>query len=119
MNVIIMQIIVVLTNIYIATTENKKNIYIATFLFNFFNLLMYLLNQDTTTAILYIVISGRSFIYIYKDKLKNIIIPIVTPCLVCYYMWFAQTTQNLRVWNAVCNGLWCIYNFNAFAFFGK
>ena len=129
-----LQIIVVITNYYIATTENKKNIYITTFLFNFFNLIMYLLNGDATTAISYVIISARSFIYIYKDKLKSIaipiiciliqlfigittidniwqLIPIITPCFVCYYMWFAKTTQQLRIWNAVCNGLWGVYNF--------
>lgn len=132
--VIIAQIIVVLINTYIATTENKKNIYIVTFLFNFANLVMYLLNGDKATSIIYIVISLRSLIYIYKDRFKTIIvpiicilaqlfigftnieniwqlIPIIVPCFVCYYMWFCKTTQQLRIWNAICNGLWGIYNF--------
>lgn len=132
--VIIAQIIVVLINTYIATTENKKNIYIVTFLFNFANLVMYLLNGDKATSIIYIVISLRSLIYIYKDRFKTIIvpiicilaqlfigftnieniwqlIPIIVPCFVCYYMWFYKTTQQLRIWNAICNGLWGIYNF--------
>lgn len=26
-------------------------------------------------------------------------------------MWFCKTTQQLRIWNAICNGLWGIYNF--------
>lgn len=134
MSIIIMQIIVVLINYYIATTENKKNIYIVTFLFNFANLIMYFLNQDLATALIYVIISLRSFIYIYKDRIKSIVVPIIcivvqlavgftaidnlwqlipilTPCLVCYYMWFSQTTQQLRVWNAICNGLWGVYNF--------
>lgn len=72
MGIIITQIIVVLINYYIATTENKKNIYVVTFLFNFSNLVMYLANKDKTTAILYIVISVRSFIYIYlKTSLRR------------------------------------------------
>lgn len=75
--VIIAQIIVVLINTYIATTENKKNIYIVTFLFNFANLVMYLLNGDKATSIIYIVISLRSLIYIYKDRFKTIIVPII------------------------------------------
>ena len=126
----------VLINFYIATTENKKNIYITTFLFNFANLLMYLFNNDYTTSIIYILISIRSFLYIFQDKFKTVflpflciflqlvvgfnnldtiwhIIPILTPCLVCYYMWFCKTTQELRIWNAICNGLWGIYNFKS------
>ena len=95
---------------------------------------MYFINDDKTTAILYISITIRSFIYIFKDKFKTIIvpviailiqlfvgfknienicqhIPIITPCLVCYYMWFCKTTQQLRIWNMICNGLWGLYNF--------
>ncbi len=134
LDIIIAQIIVVLINIYIANTENKKGIYFVTFLFNFANLIMYLINDDKTTAILYIIITLRSFVYIFKDKFKTIIIPIIailvqlivgfknieniwqlipiiTPCLVCYYMWFCKTTQQLRIWNMICNGLWGLYNF--------
>lgn len=134
LNVIIMQCIVVAINIYIANTENKFRIYFVTFLFNFANLLMYAFNNDKTTAIIYIIISIRSFIYIFKDKIKTPIvpiiailaqlivgfnsieniwqlIPIIVPCLVCYYMWFCKTTQQLRIWNAICNSAWGIYNF--------
>lgn len=131
--VILTQIIVVAFNIYIASTENKKKIYITTFLFNLANLLMYAVNNDLSTAIIYLVITTRSFVYIYKDRLKTAIIPIlaiivqltvgciftehilhiipvITPALVCYYMWFCKNTQQLRVWNAICNSLWLIYN---------
>jgi hypothetical protein len=139
LDVILMQIVVVLINSYIAITEKKKNIYVVTFLFNFANLIMYLVNGDKTTAILYIVISGRAFVYIFKDtvieKLKkwaiivpiiaiilqivvgfssieNIwqLLPIITPCYVCYYLWFYNTTQKLRIGNIVNNSLWLIYN---------
>lgn len=133
LNIIIVQIIIVLINAYIATTEKKTRIYIVTFLFNLANLIMYYINDDSATAILYVIITTRSFIYIFKDRFKTIVIPmlmiliqlligfknienlwqlipIITPCLVCYYMWFCRTTQQLRIWNAVCNGFWGIYN---------
>lgn len=133
MILIITQIIIVFINYYIATTENKKNIYIVTFLFNFANLLMYFFNDDKTTTITYIIIALRSLIYIYKDKLKTHIIPIlfislhlfigfynikniwelipiIIPSLVCYYMWYSKNTQELRLWNAFCNACWSIYN---------
>ena len=136
MNIIIAQIIVVLINSYIAITENKKNIYLVTFLFNLANLVMYLVNKDKTTAIIYIVITVRSFVYMYKDKYNYIVIPIIailtqlilgfsyidniiqlipilTPCWVCYYMWFCKTTQQLRINNAICNLAWFIYNFTS------
>lgn len=135
MQIIITQLIVVLINYYIANTENKFGIYFVTFLFNLANLIMYAVNDDRTTAILYIVITVRSLVYIFKDKLKkwhiipilavaaqlyvgfttieNLwqLIPIFTPCIVCIYMWYGQTTQQLRIGNIVCNGLWGIYNF--------
>lgn len=132
--IILMQIIVVLINIYIANTENKFRLYFVTFLFNLSNLIMYLVNNDQVTAILYIIITIRSFIYIFKDKFKTAIIPIIAilvqliigfkeieniwqlipiiiPCLVCYYMWFCKTTQQLRIWNMICNAAWGLYNF--------
>jgi len=133
LSVIIFQIIVVLINAYIAYTENKSRIYVVTFLFNFANMCMYFFNGDKATTVIYIVISIRSLVYIYKDKFKTIIIPILAmlvqlaigfkvidnlwqlipilvPCVVCYYMWFCKTTQELRVFNAICNALWVIYN---------
>ena len=132
-SVIIAQIFVVIINLYIATTENNKHIYVVTFLFNFSNLIMYLLNDDKTTSIVYIIISLRSFLYIFKVKFKTSIIPfsviaahliigaftienawqllsILTPCFVCYYMWFWNTTQKLRIGNIINNSLWLIYN---------
>ncbi len=67
---ILTQIIVCIIQYYIATTEKTKNIFLVTFLFNFFNGLCYYLNKDMPTVYLYIVICVRSFIYIYKDKIK-------------------------------------------------
>lgn len=115
LDIIVVQIIIVMINTYIATTENKIRIYVVTFLFNLANLIMYFINDDIPTATLYVVITIRSFIYIFKDSCKTVIIPVVMillqlivgfmsieniwqlipiiiPCLVCYYMWFCKTT---------------------------
>ena len=139
LSILVSQLIVVLINTYIAFTERKKNIYIVTFLFNFANLVMYLFNNDKTTAIIYVVISVRSLVYIFKDIIINKLgrlsiavpilcivvqllvgftqieslwqlIPILTPCYVCYYLWFYDTTQKLRVGNIIGNALWFFYN---------
>lgn len=129
----LMQIITVVVNIYISFTEKKKRIYIATFLLNLAQLIMYFYNNDLTTALIYIVIVVRSFIYIYKDKLKNDLIPyliimiqitigfitiesgaqilsILVPCYSCWYLWFYNDTQKLRVGNIISNTVWAIYN---------
>ena len=105
---------------YIASPEKKKRIYIATFLLNLSQLIIYFLNNDLTTALIYIVIVIRSFIYIYKDKFKTNIIPYVAiliqliigyftienalqilsvliPCYSCWYLWFYKDTQKLRI----------------------
>ena len=71
----LMQIISVIVNTYIAFTEKKKRIYIATFFLNLAQLFMYFFNNDLTTALIYIVIVVRSLVYIYKDKFKTNIIP--------------------------------------------
>ena len=129
----VMQIVTVIVNMYIAVTEKKKRIYIATFLLNLSQLIMYFFNNDLTTAFIYIVIVIRSFIYIYKDKFKTNIIPYVAiliqliigyfsienavqivsvliPCYSCWYLWFYNDTQKLRVGNIIANTAWAVYN---------
>ena len=129
----LMQIITVIVNIYISFTEKKKRIYIATFLLNLAQLIMYFFNSDLTTALIYVVIVIRSFVYIYKDKIKNDLIPylvimiqitigfatienslqilsILIPCYSCWYLWFYNDTQKLRVGNIIANTVWAIYN---------
>lgn len=129
----IMQIVTVIVNMYIAFTEKKKRIYIATFLLNLSQLIMYFFNNDLTTAFIYIVIVIRSLIYIYKDKFKTNIIPYVAiliqliigyftienavqilsvliPCYSCWYLWFYKDTQKLRIGNIIANTVWAVYN---------
>lgn len=129
----LMQIITILVNIYISFTEKKKRIYIATFLLNLSQLLMYMFNNDLTTTLIYIVITVRSFIYIYKDKFKTDIVPylailiqliigyytiengmqilsVLIPCYTCYYLWFYDDTQKIRIGNIIANTLWAVYN---------
>lgn len=133
MIVVLMQIVTIIVNIYISFTERKKRIYIATFLLNLAQLFMYLFNGDLTTALIYIVIVARSFIYIYKDKFKKNIIPyiamalqiligcftiensvqifsVLISCYSCWYLWFYNDTQKLRVGNIIANTAWAIYN---------
>lgn len=132
-----MQILVCIVQFYIATSENIKHIYVVTFLFNLFNLGCYWLNGDVATTYLYIIICIRSFVYVYRDKVKKYkwhfivpviaiilqlivgfvsidnlwqLIPILVPCYVNYYLWYYESTQKLRVGNFLCNVLWCVYN---------
>ncbi len=128
-----MQIITVIVNIYISFTEKKNRIYIATFLLNFSQLVMYFFNNDLTTSLIYLVIVIRSFIYIYKDYFKTNIIPflmiaiqlligyftianplqiisILIPCYTCWYLWFSKDTQSLRIGNIITNSAWAFYN---------
>jgi hypothetical protein len=90
-------------------------------------------NNDLTTTLIYIVITVRSFIYIYKDKFKTDIVPylailiqliigyytiensvqvlsILIPCYTCYYLWFYNDTQKIRIGNIIANTLWGVYN---------
>ena len=129
----VMQIVTVIVNMYIAVTEKKKRIYIATFLLNLSQLIIYFLNNDLTTALIYIVIVIRSLIYIYKDNFKTNIIPylailiqliigyftienaiqilsVLIPCYSCWYLWFYKDTQKLRIGNIISNMAWAVYN---------
>lgn len=134
MELIIIHVILVITNSYIAVTENKRNIYIVTFLFNLLNLIMYLFKGDITTMTLYVSVTTRSLIYIFKDRiiqyniipigfiLLQIILGILTmtnywqiisisvDCFSCYYLWYFDTTQKLRVGNIIANTDLAVYN---------
>lgn len=129
---VILQIVAVIVNVYIAFAK-KKNVYITTFAFNFVNLCIYIYLGDITTIISYILISLRSFLYIYKDKLKVRYLPllfivlhivfgiftmenyiqilsIIAPCLTCMYMWISEDEQQLRLGNIGVASIWCLYN---------
>lgn len=131
--VIIMQIITFLANIYMSLTEKKNRIYIAHFLVNFSQVIMYFFNKDIATSCVYIIASIRAYVYIYKDKFKSKLIPIfailvqlivgivtidrysqilsvLIACYACYYLWFYNDTQKLRKGNIIANTLWAIYN---------
>ncbi len=133
MAVVIMQIITFIANIYLSFTEKKKRIYIAHFLVNFSQMIMYFINRDIATACVYIIASIRAYVYIYKNKFKSKLIPIFAiavqlvigiftidklsqvlsvfiSCYACYYLWFYDNTQKLRVGNIIANTLWAIYN---------
>lgn len=129
----LMQLITVIVNIYISFTERKRRIYIATFFLNLFQLIIYFLNNDLTTSLIYIIITVRSFAYIYKDSFKTNILPymiifvqlligyftiesnlqiisVLIPCYSCWYLWFYNDTQKLRIGNIIANAAWAIYN---------
>lgn len=134
---ILAQLLVCAVQYYIATTEKIKNVLWTTFLFNFFNLVCYFINGDLTTTCIYVLICVRSFVYTYRDRIKKHkwhhlvpaaailaqiivsiftienpwqLIPVIIPCYVCYYMWYYDTTQKLRIGNIIGNGAWCVYN---------
>lgn len=135
--IIITQIITLIFQFFISSNEKLKNIFLLTFILNLLNLACHFLNKDYATSIVEIFIVIRSFIYIYKDKLKaykyNNIIPmffiiikpfvglfaiknplqiisILIPSYTTYYMWYYETTQKLRVGNIIGNAFWAIYN---------
>lgn len=94
---------------------------------------MYYFNNDVTTALVYVVITSRSLVYIYKDSFKTNIFPyiviavqlligyftienttqilsILIPCYSTWYLWFYKDTQKLRVGNIIANTAWAVYN---------
>ncbi len=130
----ILQIVAVIVNIYIAFTK-KKNVYIATFVFNMVNLVVYIFMKDYVSIASYILISTRSLLYICKDKFHTKLIPIVfiimhivfglclldrpiqllsilAPCTTCTYMWISKTEQHLRIGNIIVATIWGVYNFS-------
>lgn len=133
MLVIVLQAVACGLGIYQSRTENKKNIYLTTFLFNMSCLLVYLAIGEISTVLSYILITVRSYIYMFKDKLHYHIIPIgfivihlivgfmsitnpwqllsiLAPSFTCFYMWYGKDTQQLRLGNIVNASLWLVYN---------
>lgn len=135
---LITQIAVVLIGVYLAFTENKKGIYLVTFLFNLTTFIMYVLNHDRGAAISAALLSARAFVYIYREPLKarlgkpSAAIPvvfivlhivlgvlaiespwqilcIVAPSLTAAYMWWGRGTQDLRAGNFLAYGMWALY----------
>ena len=134
---IIFQIIALIVDGCIAFSNNKKNILLMTFVFNFLSFLLYLFIKDYSTVISCILIVTRSFTYIYQEKIKKYkfsflvpigfmtlhfilglktitsiweILPIIAPCIVCYLLWFEKKRQNMRLLQALSDLLWFIHN---------
>lgn len=134
---IVLQICAVAIDAYIAFSNNKRNILIATFSFNFLTMLLFLLLGDFPTVYSCILIVSRSFIYIFQDRLKKYrisflipviimichlvigmraatswwhILPILAPIIVCFLLWFEKSRQNMRIEQAMSDTLWLVYN---------
>ena len=134
---IIFQIIALIVDGYIAFSNNKKNVLLMTFVFNFLSLLLYFFIKDYSTVISYILIVTRSLVYIFQEKIKKYkfsflipitfmslhiilgiktitsiwgILPIIAPCIVCYLLWFVKKRQNMRLLQALSDLLWFIHN---------
>lgn len=129
-----MQILGLALNIFIALTHDTKKIYLFTFLFNAANLAIYILTQDWAACASGVLITLRSFAYMYKERVMGQWMPwvfislhivlgltlmtslwqiatIMVPVTVCYTMWFWKGQfQKLRVGNIINAGLWLIYN---------
>lgn len=131
----IMQLVVLFVSIYISFTPHIKRIFVADFIVNVSLLACYIILGDVTTAVMYVCISLRSFVYIYKDRLLRYgwipwvaivaqialgfatidnpfqIVSIFIPCWVCWYLWYwHDDKQKIRFGNIVNNGCWGIYN---------
>ena len=134
---IIVQIIVLIAQLYIATNENIKHIFVARFIYTALYMVLYFVTGDITTALTYVLNTIRSAVYIEREelyKLKwHVVIPITfivvqiivglltmknywqllaifNGCYFAYYLWFYKTTQKLRIGNMVGDCLWLIYN---------
>lgn len=130
----IMQLVVLFVSIYISFTSHIKRIFVADFVVNLSLLTCYVILGDLTTTIMYVSITIRSFLYIYKDRFKTDMLPwiaivvqivlgfatmenpfqiisIFIPCWVCWYLWYwHDDKQKIRFGNIVNNGCWGIYN---------
>lgn len=131
----IIQLVVLLVSIYISFTPHIRRIFVADFIVNVSLLACYVILGDVTTAVMYVCISLRSFVYIYKDRLLRYgwipwvsivaqialgfatidnpfqIVSIFIPCWVCWYLWYwHDDKQKIRFGNIVNNGCWGIYN---------
>lgn len=134
---IALQIISFVVAVYIAFSHKKKNILIATFMFNFLQLALYLIIKDYSTAYSSILINIRSIVFLFQDKIKtnrvgNIIpflfviahitvgvthiehwyqtFTMIAPIIIILSLWFEKNRQRMRVEQSVSDILWIVYN---------
>lgn len=131
---VIAQVLTLSISIYIAFTKSVRRLFVADFILNASLLACYILISDTATALIYIIGAIRSFLYIYKDRFRGNIVPVLmivlsagvglatmryphqllsiaTACWVCWYMWsWHDNKQKIRLGNVLANASWGIYN---------
>lgn len=130
----LLQLVGLTVNLIIAFVNDTKKIYWLSFLFNAVNLILYIITNDWAAVLSGTLITLRSFLYIYKDKIRSNwtpvifcamhitlgllfmqtpwqVLTIVAPCTVCLSMWFWKGHyQKLRFGNIVNAGCWLLYN---------
>lgn len=65
---------------------------------------------DLMQIISVIVITVQLLIGILTIETPLQIMSVLIPCYSCWYLWFYDTTQKLRVGNILANLAWAIYN---------
>lgn len=134
----IFQILTSCAGIYIVFTPKMKNVLLGDLAINTSLLVCYILINDLTAGVIYIIASIKSVSYLFKDKItKRIpggvvpifwmilyiicglstlstptqIVPIIIACYNVGYMWFLQNdNQKMRLANASNNTAWLLYN---------
>lgn len=134
---IILQILAVGFGIYTAFSHKKKNVLIATFIYNALNLACIFIIKDFSTLYSSILINVRSVLFLFQDKIKihknantlpwiivlchiaigvaNVqnwyqILSVIAPILITLALWFETNRQRLRAEQMSSEVIWLTYN---------
>ena len=134
---IILQVFSVIFGIYNAFAHKKSHVLISIFVYNILNLALMFIIKDYSTFYLSLLLTIRSIVYLFQNKLKkykwSIIIPIsiivghvvitlttmthwyqllplVAVVSVAAILWFSKNRQAIRIDFALSDFLWLVYS---------
>lgn len=129
---VILQCLVFTVNIIITFCKTKHRMLFMHFIVNLLTLFTYIVNGNYEAAILYVITVIRPLLFMYKDNMKTnllcyitIVIQIIIALFTftepldlfnltagvysCYYMWFYNTANKLRIGLIINNLLRIVY----------
>ncbi len=134
---IIIQVLCILLSFYTGFSHKKRNVLIAAFVFNMSNFLLYFLIKDFSTFSSMGIVTLRSLVFMFQDRLKKLkcgnIIPlmfivghiivgfltveywyqvlgVIAPIILTLSFWYEKSRQRMRIEQATSDSLWLVYN---------
>ena len=134
---IIIQVFCIALSLYTGFSHKKRNVLIAAFVFNISTFLLYFLIKDFSTFSSMGIVTVRSLVFLFQDRLKKLkcgnaipllfvichivvgfltvehwyqILGVIAPITLTLSFWFEKSRQRMRIEQATSDSLWFVYN---------